>query len=130
LAVHCVKVSDPEIETIRQSGASVCLCPRSNEFIGVGRAPWEKWLASGVNMCLGTDSLASNHDLNLFNEAIYFKENFNGELTFDQLLAMMTRNPAKIMGVDDNFGTLEPGKQAVFSMVPEKISKLFSRSEA
>ena len=125
LAVHCVKVSDEDIETVRQSGASVCLCPRSNEFIGVGRAPWEKWLASGVNLCLGTDSLASNHDLDLFNEAVYLKENFSGELTLDILLAMMTRNPAKIMGVSDRLGTLEPGKQAVFSMVPEKVTELF-----
>ena len=95
LAVHCVKVSDAEIEIVRQSGASVCLCPRSNEFIGVGRAPWEKWLASGVNLCLGTDSLASNHDLDLFNEALYLKENFTGELTLYTLLAMITRNTAR-----------------------------------
>ena len=39
LVVHCVKVSDQDIETVRASGATVCLCPRSNEFIGVGRAP-------------------------------------------------------------------------------------------
>jgi len=125
LAVHCVKVTDEDIETVRQSGASVCLCSRSNEFIGVGRAPWEKWFKAGVNLCLGTDSLASNHDLDLFNEAVYLKQNFNGELTFDDLLAMMTRNPAKIMGVGDRLGTLEPGKQAVFSTVPEKVTELF-----
>lgn len=125
LAVHCVKVTDEDIETVRQSGATVCLCPRSNDFIGVGRAPWEKWLASGVSLCLGTDSLASNHDLDLWNEAVYLKENFMGELTLDALLAMLTRNPAEIMGVSDRFGTLEPGKLAAFATVPEKIYGLF-----
>lgn len=130
LAVHCVKVTDEDIETVRQSGATVCLCPRSNEFIGVGRAPWEKWLASGVDLCLGTDSLASNHDLDLFNEGVYLKQNFTGDLSFEALLAMLTRNPAKIMGVADKFGTLEPGKLAAFSTVPDKILELFTLSEA
>lgn len=125
LAVHCVKVTDEDIETIRQSGATVCLCPRSNEFIGVGRAPWEKWVASGMPLCLGTDSLASNHDLDLWNEAVYLKQNFNGELSLDDLLAMMTRTPAKIMGAEHILGTLEPGRIAAFARVPEKVRELF-----
>ena len=125
LAVHCVKVTDADIEIVRESGATVCLCPRSNEFIGVGRAPWEKWLVSGTPLCLGTDSLASNHDLDLFNEAVYLKKNFNGELGFDDLLAMLTRTPATILGAGDMLGTLEPGKRAVFSTVPDKIYELF-----
>lgn len=125
LAVHCVKVSDADIQTIRESGATVCLCPRSNDFIGVGRAPWEKWFASGTPLCLGTDSLASNHDLDLYAEAAYLKTNFDGELSFEELLAMLTRNPARILGMGDRLGTLEPGKFALFSTVPQKIYELF-----
>ncbi len=125
LAVHCVKVTNDDIQTVRQSGATVCLCPRSNQFIGVGRAPWEKWFASGTPLCLGTDSLASNADLDLWNEAIHLKQHFNGKLEFDALLAMLTRNPAKILGVGSRLGTLEPGKLAAFSVVPDKIHELF-----
>jgi len=125
LAVHCVKVTDEDIETVRGSGATVCLCPRSNEYIGVGRAPWEKWVASGTPVCLGTDSLASNHDLDLWNEAVCLKQNFNGELGLDDLLAMMTRTPAKIMGAEHILGTLEPGKIAAFARVPGKVCELF-----
>jgi len=125
LAVHCVKVGDRDIRTVRESGATVCLCPRSNEFIGVGRAPWEKWFASGTPLCLGTDSLASNTDLDLWNEALYLKENFNGELSLDDLLAMVTRNPARILGAGDTLGTLEPGKAAAFALVPESLQALF-----
>ncbi len=121
LAVHCVKVTDEDIATVRQSGATVCLCPRSNEYIGVGRAPWEKWFASGTSICLGTDSLASNTDLDLWNEALYLKENFNGELALEDLLATLTRTPAKILGAGNELGTLEPGKRAVFSIVPQTI---------
>jgi cytosine/adenosine deaminase-related metal-dependent hydrolase len=125
LAVHCVKVTDEDIKTVRQSGATVCLCPRSNEFIGVGRAPWEKWFVSGTPLCLGTDSLASNYDLDLWNEAVYLKKNFDGELSLEDVLAMLTRNPAKILGAGDKLGTLEPGKLAAFATVPEKIFTLF-----
>lgn len=125
LAVHCVKVTDEDIETVRRSGATVCLCPRSNEFIGVGRAPWEKWFASGTPLCLGTDSLASNNDLDLWNEAVYLKRNFDGELGFDDLLAMITRTPAVILGAADRLGTLEPGRLAAFATVPDKIYELF-----
>ena len=125
LAVHCVKVTDEDIETVRDSGATICLCPRSNEYIGVGRAPWEKWFASGTPVCLGTDSLASNTDLDLWNEAVYLKTNFNSELGLEDLLAAVTRTPANILGAGTELGTLEPGKRAVFSNVPQKISDLY-----
>ena len=125
LAVHCVKVTDEDIETVRASGATVCLCPRSNEFIGVGRAPWEKWVASGTPVCLGTDSLASNHDLDLWNEAVYLKRNFKGELSFRDLLAMITRTPAAVMGVGHLLGTLESGKVAALALVPDTIHQLY-----
>ncbi|WP_419786359.1 amidohydrolase family protein [Pseudodesulfovibrio sp.] len=129
LAVHCVKVTDEDIETVRASGATVCLCPRSNEFIGVGRSPWEKWIESGTPVCLGTDSLASNTDLNLWNEVRYLKEHFNGELSLESLLATVTRNPAAILGAGDYLGTLEPGKRAAFATVPDQILDLFQLSE-
>ena len=125
LVVHCVKVTDDDIETVRRSGATVCLCPRSNEFIGVGRAPWEDWVASGAPVCLGTDSLASNHDLDLYAEAAHFKTNFQGELGLTDLLAMITRTPARILGFGGRLGTLEPGKQAAFSTVPKTLLELF-----
>lgn len=125
LCVHCVKVSDTDIAAIRRSGASVCLCPRSNEFIGVGRAPWEKIRAAGINTCLGTDSLASNHDLDLWNEAAYFKEQYQEELSMTDALAMLTRNPARILGVERKLGTLEPGKAAVWSVIPDSFQELF-----
>ncbi|WP_250645549.1 amidohydrolase family protein [Salidesulfovibrio onnuriiensis] len=125
LCVHCVKVSQGDIETIRQSGASVCLCPRSNEFIGVGRAPWEKICEAGINTCLGTDSLASNHDLDLWNEAAYFKERYQGGLSLAETLAMLTSNPARILGVGDTLGSLAPGKAAVWSVIPDSFQELF-----
>lgn len=125
LCIHCVKLSQQDVDTIAESGASVCLCPRSNEFIGVGRSPWEDLRAAGIPCCLGTDSIASNHDLNLWNEAEYLKKNYAGPLSIEEALAMMTVNPARALGVDDKLGTLEAGKTATWATVPDSFLKLF-----
>ena len=68
ICVHCVHVDNFDIELLSSSKASVCLCPRSNMFLGVGTPPVEKLLNSGVNLALGTDSLASNDRLSIFAE--------------------------------------------------------------
>lgn len=125
LAVHCTKVSDPDIELLAKSGANVCLCPRSNHYIGEGRAPWEKLFAAGINVCLGTDGLCSNHDLDLWKEAGFIKERFSGDLDFLELLRAMTVNPARAMKVDHRLGSLEPGKAARYSVVPGWFEELF-----
>jgi cytosine/adenosine deaminase-related metal-dependent hydrolase len=93
----------------------------------VGRAPWEKLLAAGVNCCLGTDSLASNHDLNLWNELRFMKERFAGELTLEQGIELLTVHPARAMGVDA-LGTIAPGKAARFATIPKDIEEMFAGS--
>jgi cytosine/adenosine deaminase-related metal-dependent hydrolase len=125
LAVHCVTVSDEDIDILRRTGTNVCLCPRSNDYIGEGRAPWEKLRAAGVNLCLGTDGLASNHDLDVWNELAFLKERFADEMSLEDGLALLTRNPAKAFRADKRLGTLAPGKAARWSVVPEHVLALF-----
>ncbi|XPV76151.1 MAG: amidohydrolase family protein [Desulfovibrio sp.] len=125
LAVHCVQVNDEEVQTLADTKTNVCLCPRSNEFIGVGRAPWEKFHEAGVNLCLGTDSLASNANLNMWFEAAYLKKQFKGELSMLECVAMLTSNAAQAMGMAPVLGTLEAGKVARFSIVPQGFIELF-----
>ncbi|MBN2141636.1 MAG: amidohydrolase family protein [Desulfovibrionaceae bacterium] len=128
LAVHCVRLSRREVADLARTGASVCLCPRSNAFIGVGRAPWEDLVRAGVNVCLGTDSLASNTDLNLWNEARYLAERFDGPLDLAGALRLVTANPARALGLERDFGSLAPGKRALFSVVPEALSRALGRA--
>ncbi len=125
LAVHCTKVSDRDIGILADSNTNVCLCPRSNHYIGEGNAPWEKLFSAGLNICLGTDGLCSNRDLNLWNEAAFIKERFKGNLELLDLLATMTLNPARAMKVDGLLGSLEPGKAARFSVVPRNFEEMF-----
>lgn len=120
LAVHCVHLDVEDIERLARAGASVCLCPRSNDFIGVGRADLPALLAAGLNVCLGTDSLASNVDLDLWNEARELKRRHPG-LSLSVLLPLLTRNGAMALGVADDHGSLAPGRPAFFCVIPEDM---------
>ncbi len=68
ICVHCVHIDEHDIEILASSKASVCLCPRSNMFLGVGTPPVEKLIEANINIALGTDSLASNDRLSIFAE--------------------------------------------------------------
>jgi cytosine/adenosine deaminase-related metal-dependent hydrolase len=123
LAVHCVHLSTPNIRLLARRRATVCLCPRSNAHIGVGRAPWERLRDEGVRLVLGTDSLASCPDLDLWNEARYILERFEGRLSLAEAVSWMTVNPARLLGREGDIGTLEVGRRAVYTMVPEALAE-------
>ena len=125
LAVHCVQVTDKDIEILAKTCTNVCLCPRSNAFIGVGRAPWEKILSAKICVSLGTDSIASNYDLNLWNELSYFIRKIDQNLSMSEAIGLITRNPAKALLMDDRLGTLEKGKVWKYAVMPEETADLF-----
>ncbi len=120
LAVHCVQCTGSDIALLCESGASVCLCPRSNALIGVGQAPVPAFLEAGLPLCLGTDSLASNHDLSLWNEARALRDTHM--ISPDILLRMLTIGGAHALGIADRLGTLEPGKLFRYAVLPDDFS--------
>lgn len=122
LAVHCVHADDEDIRILQKSGATVCLCPRSNERMAVGRAPWEALRAAGVNVCLGTDGLTSNVDLDLWNELRFYRERLADSLNLAQALALITINPARALGVSKDYGGIAPGRCAAFCIIPEDVA--------
>ena len=124
LAVHCVHLSRPNVRLLARRRVTVCLCPRSNAFIGVGRAPWERLREEGVRLVLGTDSLASCPDLDLWNEAAFILERFSGRLGLAEAVSWMTVNPARFLGREADFGTLEVGRRAVYTKVPDALAEL------
>ncbi len=66
--VHMVDLGDRDIALLGETGAHVVHCPQSNMKLASGACPVRKLLAQGVNVAMGTDSAASNNDLNLFGE--------------------------------------------------------------
>lgn len=121
LAVHCVHLSRRDIQTLRDKMVHVCLCPRSNAYIQCGRPPAEDLHAAGVNLCLGTDGLSSNHDLNLWHEARYLANMWQGNLSLTELITLITINPARALSLEQSTGSLQPGKLARFSLVPGEL---------
>lgn len=125
LAVHCVQIDQGDAEILGSSGTNVVLCPRSNEYIGVGRAPWDKLFRSRVRCSLATDGLVSNDDLNPWREAETLRKSYDGPISLPHLVAMLTRNPARALGLEDRLGRLAPGRPAHWAVVPEYLENLF-----
>ncbi len=116
LAVHCVHVDEEDIALLASTGTSVCLCPCSNAYIGVGSAPVRAMHGAGINLCLGTDGLSSNEELDLSREMQAVRALDPG-MDLEGVVRMATRNAATILGVGGGQGTIEPGKKGCLAMV-------------
>jgi cytosine/adenosine deaminase-related metal-dependent hydrolase len=109
LCVHAVQLSKEEVLILKGSGAGVCLCPRSNLFIGHGLPPVKELLRAQISCSIGTDSLASNANLNLFEEMAELMEKC--AISPEVALTMATLNGARNLGVASSYGSLEKGKR-------------------
>jgi len=117
LVVHCVYLDRSDHRTLQSSGATVVTCPRSNLALGVGRAPISELLREGVPVALGTDSLASVPDLDLFAEMATLRTE-HPRLSAATVLRMATLNGARALGLGDRLGSIEAGKLAALVVVP------------
>ncbi|MCS6866320.1 MAG: amidohydrolase family protein [Gemmataceae bacterium] len=96
---------------------SIVYCPRTHAAFRHPPHPFRQWCARGVRVCLGTDSLASNPDLDLLAEARWVRQSYPdcpGEL----VLRMATLAGAQALGWADACGSLEVGKSADLVVVP------------
>ena len=118
IGVHMVHLTDPEIEQYAQYGAHVVHCPVSNLKLASGFCSVSQLLDSGINVALGTDSAASNNQLDILNElrnaALIGKAIANDASTIPAhtSLSMATIHGAKALGLDEKTGSLEKGKSA------------------
>jgi cytosine/adenosine deaminase-related metal-dependent hydrolase len=104
---------------------SVVFCPRTHAFFGHARHPVAELLDAGINVALGTDSRASNPDLQLWREA-RFLLNHRQDLAPNNVLKMATLGGAIALHRSDSHGTLLPGRTAAFAAVPATASGLKS----
>lgn len=96
---------------------SVVYCPRTHAAFGHPPHPFRELLARGVRVCLGTDSLASNPDLDILAEARFVRSRYP-DFPGEQLLKMISLSGAEALGWADECGSLEVGKSADFVVVP------------
>ncbi|ABB31876.1 amidohydrolase [Geobacter metallireducens RCH3] len=113
-AVHCVHLTPSDAEILAKRGVGVVLCPRSNDKLAVGRAPVVLLKRLGVPLALGTDSLASNDSLSLWDEMRYLLDTFPGIFTPTEALSMTTIGSARQLALADRTGSLDKGKHADF----------------
>lgn len=118
LVVHGNYLSDAEIADLkRDPQGSVVYCPRTHAYFGHAPHPWRKLQAEGIRVVLGTDSRASNPDLSVWREACFLAQRFP-DVPSETLLRMLTIDGAQAFGVENDYGSLEPGKRARFALVP------------
>jgi len=96
---------------------TVVYCPRTHAAFGHAPYPFREILAAGGRVALGTDSLASNPDLNLLAEARFIRSSFP-DFPGDQLLRMLTLSGAEALGWDQEAGSLAAGKSADLIVLP------------
>ncbi|MET0071758.1 MAG: TRZ/ATZ family hydrolase [Candidatus Thiodiazotropha sp.] len=117
-AVHMTHLGEGEIERFAASGGQVVHCPESNLKLASGFCPVTELIEAGVNVALGTDGAASNNDLDMFSEmrsaALLAKgvAKDASALPAARALSMATINGARALGLQQETGSLEPGKSA------------------
>jgi cytosine/adenosine deaminase-related metal-dependent hydrolase len=121
LLAHCIRVDEADIETLHDWDACVAHCPKSNAKFGHGRAPLAAFIRQNLRVGLGSDSVASNNACDLLEEARFAalmsraggeKINAHEMMSAEDALSLATTGGARALGLEEQIGSLDVGKQA------------------
>jgi len=116
LAVHAVQASEADLAILSERGATLVTCPRSNAWVRAGAPPVEAFYRSGARVAVGTDSLTSVEDLNLFSELAALRRLAPGVKAAD-LLRSATLSGAEALGFGATHGAIARGRAAALIAV-------------
>ena len=126
LLAHCVAVDEADIATLKEKGARVAHCPKSNAKFGHGRAPFESFLRHELTIGFGSDSVASNNTCDILEEARFATllsrtstAAASGGRLIDAADALRTATlgGALSLGLETQTGVLAEGMQADLTIV-------------
>jgi len=123
LLAHCVTATASDIDRVARNGATIAHCPKSNAKFGHGSAPFEAFLDAGIAVGLGSDSVASNNVCDMLEEARFAsltarnREGTKRFITAREMLEAATIGGARALGMHDQIGSLESGKQADLAVI-------------
>jgi len=118
IAAHSVHLSEEDMAVYQKRGTGVAHNPECNMKIGSGAAPVPQYLKAGIKVGLGTDGVASNNNLDLFEEmhsmALLHKLTSQDPtvLSAREAVRIATAGGARVLGMEDKIGSLEIGKKA------------------
>jgi cytosine/adenosine deaminase-related metal-dependent hydrolase len=118
LLVHVIDLEDADFDILREKGPAVVHCPKSNAKLGHGIARLAEIRAAGVAIGLGTDSVASNNVVDMFEEmrTAIFQQRGKG-IDAQTAFRMATLGGAECLGLSDHLGSLDVGKRADFVVI-------------
>lgn len=138
LLAHCINVDEDDLQLMKSAGAGVAHCPKSNAKLGHGRAPFAQFVAHGLNVGLGSDSVASNNTCDILEEARFATLTARSDrsdevagisndaladaratslLSATDALFAATVGGARALGLSDRIGALKEGMQADIAVV-------------
>lgn len=124
LLVHNTYTTEQDIAFTKEQAPQAywCLCPQANLYIE-NRIPDIDLLRSqGCTITLGTDSLASNHQLSIWQEIQTIRKYYSN-IALEEMLQWATLNGAKALGIDDKYGSFEKGRHPGVTLIDEKESR-------
>jgi len=119
IIAHLNELAEKDFDLLERLATkfSIVHCPRSHDYFAHSRFQFEKLGTLGFNICLGTDSLASNDDLSLFAEMRAFREKFP-DVPAEEVLSMVTTNAASALGQESAIGKIAAGFVADLIALP------------
>jgi len=123
IVAHLNELTESDFELLEtfNSRFHIVHCPRSHNYFGHSPFAFDRLRSLGFNICLGTDSLASNETLSLFDEMRAFQNNFP-QVSPEEILQMATVNPARALRSENALGQIRPGLGADLIAVPYSTS--------
>lgn len=135
ILVHNTFLQNSDIEVLKKKrdieNTFFAICPNSNLYIENQLPPIPLLQHENLNICIGTDSLASNHELSILSELVTLQIHFP-EIILEDLFLWACFNGAKALGIEDKFGSFEPGKKPGINLITGvdfKTQKLTSKSK-
>ncbi|MDX9787355.1 MAG: amidohydrolase family protein [Desulfobacterales bacterium] len=121
VAVHLLQARQKDFDLLAKHGVNICVCPRSN-FNLHGKLPdISGMLSTGLNVCFGTDSLASVSTLSVWDEMKLVAINYPS-ISPQEIFAMATVNGARALGFETQFGMLKQGMFPAMLYLPVNAS--------
>ncbi|GAC1649263.1 MAG: amidohydrolase [Gemmatimonadaceae bacterium] len=125
LLIHCLRTDAADVAVIARHGCAIAHCPASNAKLGHGIAPLNHWMAAGIRVGIGSDSVVSNNRMDLLDEArvaILLSRVRSGGATHPlgavDAIAIATLGGARALGLDAHIGSLDVGKEADLAAFP------------